>query len=382
MKYAPRRDIPDFARELRSVSPSKIAHLILTRRNVERTPESVTMWFGDHHELFDELEKEIIAGQPTVEQSVDCSLFENHSFQEIESIRNWVLEMNARELDQNTIRDGVGTIRLVCQGRFPKKGLDFVASGKWCFKHPDRLHLQDALEIIKLLREANVDTYQHKKFLKDFLISKGEVVGKKFTVGRPKSFGKYAKMKASETQLQNIIGEVEAKNKKAGVADEFMLKTATRVNATLKVRIDDMVEVGDHALVTVFDKGRRSKYAEGKPWDKKLDTQLYQHILGIIGDRESGAIFEGLNEVDLGKLNHDAICHWCPEVVERYPDFLPNHFFRHCFAQIMLVRTNWNYAVVAALGGWTVKALEESYGQPPDEIVNEWATKYSLEINL
>jgi hypothetical protein len=38
----------------------------------------------------------------------------------------------------------------------------------------------------------------------------------------------------------------------------------------------------------------------------------------------------------------------------------------------MLRMTEWNYGIVASLGGWTVKALEESYGKPPRAIVREW----------
>jgi hypothetical protein len=48
------------------------------------------------------------------------------------------------------------------------------------------------------------------------------------------------------------------------------------------------------------------------------------------------------------------------------------------FAQHMLHKTDYNYAVVATLGGWTPQALEESYGKPQDETIKEWAKKYPL----
>ena len=381
-KYDPKRDLPDFAREFKTMSPTALMNHVLARRNEEITPQSVTMWFTRHPDVEEQLRKELVEGLPTEQQSVDQSVFQNGSFQECASIKNWIQEMNARELDPTTIQCAVGTLRLICQGRFPKKNLDFVASGKLCLKHPDRIHMSDALEIITLLREAGVDTYQYKKALKDFLTSKGEVVGKKFTVGRPKGFGKYATLRASEIQIQAIIKEVGEKNKKAAICDEFMLKTATRKSASLKAKIEDLREVGDHAVIRVFDKGRRSKYALGKPWDKKVDAELLNHMKAIIEERMNGPIFDGLDDEKLSKLNHDAIVKHCPEIFARYPTFPPNHFFRHCFAQIMLERTNWNYAIVGALGGWTPKALEESYGQPPDEVVEEWARTFSLEIKV
>jgi len=389
-KYKPERDLPDFAREFKTLSPTALMNHVLARRNEEITPQSVTMWFTRHPDVEEQLRKELVEGLPTEQQSVDQSVFQNGLFSNTDSVRNWIMEMNARELDPMTIQTAVGTLRLICQGRFPKKNLDFVASGKLCLKHPDRMNMNDALEIITLLREAGVDTYQYKKALKDFLTSKGIVVGKKFTVGRPKGFGKYAKLRASEAQIQAIIKEVGEKNKTAAVIDEFMLKTATRKTASLKAKIEDLKEVGDHAIITVYDKGRRSKYALGKPWDKKIDPELLGHIKELIRDHGKfdllsvchGLIFEGLDDEKLSKLNHDAIVKYCPEIFARYPTFPPNHFFRHCFAQIMLERTNWNYAIVGALGGWTPKALEESYGQPPDEVVEEWARTFSLEIKV
>ena len=381
-KYDPTRDLPDFARELKTLSPSKLVAEILKRRNEEIKPQAVSMWFTRHPDVEEKLRKELVDGLPTVTQAVDQTVFQNGNFQECPSIRAWILEMNARELSQDTIKQALGNLRLICQGRFPGHNLDFVSRGKWCLKHPDRLTLNDAMEIITLLREQGVDTYPYKRAIKDFLTSKGIVIGKKITVGRSKSFGKYAKLKASEAQIAAIIQEVASERKDAAVCDEFMLKTATRVTATLKAKIEDLKQVEDHGLITVFDKGRKSKYAEGKPWDKKVDRELLLHILGLIGDRKTGPIFSNLTDDILGKLNRKAIIKYCPEILARFPDFAPNHFFRHCFAQIMLDRTNWNYAIVGALGGWTPKALEESYGQPPDEIVKEWAAKYSLEIKV
>jgi len=46
------------------------------------------------------------------------------------------------------------------------------------------------------------------------------------------------------------------------------------------------------------------------------------------------------------------------------------------FAQHMLRKTGWNYGVVAALGGWDVKSLEESYGKPPIAMLREWGRRF------
>jgi len=46
------------------------------------------------------------------------------------------------------------------------------------------------------------------------------------------------------------------------------------------------------------------------------------------------------------------------------------------FAQHMLRATDWNYTIVAKLGGWTEEALRRSYGEPPQAVMAKWGLKY------
>lgn len=380
MKYKPERDLPDFARELKTLSPSKLALRILERRNDQVDPSAITHWFKRHPDVEEKLRLEIAGNLPDETQTVDLSVFENGSFQEVPSVKNWILEMNARDLDQETITGRVAILKQLCQGRFSGHKLDFIASGKWCLKHPDRLHMTEAMEILSLLKEKGVDSTGYKSVLKNFLTSKGEVVGSKIAVGRSRSYGKYARLHVELDILAKMLNCIKPANFAAYVADLFMLKTATRVSATLNAKIEDLTILGDHAEITVYDKGRHSKYPLGHPWQKRIDVELLGEIVALIQGRTKGKIFEGLDSDTLGTLNHKAIEMFAPETLARYPDLAPNHFWRHNFAQTMLRKTDWNYGVVANLGGWTTKALEESYGMPPDQVVKQWAEKYHLDI--
>jgi hypothetical protein len=381
-KYNPSRDIPDFAREYKTVKPTELVKIILNRRNVERTPESVTMWFKEHPDIEEQLRRELVEGLPSEKQEVCETVFQNGSFQEVVSVKNWILEMNARELSPDSIQNRVSTLRNVCLGRFPIHKIDLVAEEKWCLKHPDRLQLNDVIELITLLKEKGVDTVQYKGAAKDFLISKGVVVGKKIAVGRSKSYGKYAQLFVEMPKLKQILGDIRQSNFEGYVCDLFMLKTGTRIGATLNGLIENVIKVGSEWQIKVFDKGRRSKYPQGHPWDKMVDAELKPLLDIVIGDRRVGKIFQGIDSTVLGDLNKKAITKFAPETIERYPDLSPNHFWRHMFAQHMLRATDWNYGVVASLGGWTPQALEESYGKPPGETVKEWAHKYHLNIEV
>jgi integrase len=377
LKYDPKRDLPNFAREFKTLSPSKLAETILNRRNKRVTPESITMWFNRHSDIYDELAKEIIEDLPTAKEEVSQSIFQNGSFQELSTVKNWILEMNARELSEHTISSKVITLRQLCQGNFPLLHIDLVAEGKMCLKHPDRLVLKDALEIITMLKEKKVDATYFKHVLKDFLLSKGIVIGKKIVVGRSKSFGKYAKLYVPIEKLRQMLQWIRSQNYEAYVCDLFMLKTATRITATLNALIEKIF--GNN--ITVYDKGRRSKYPEGHPWDKHLDAELMTELEKIIGERKAGNIFSVKADV-LADLTRQAIQMFAPEVLEQYPDLMPNHFWRHMFAQLMLRLWDWNYGKVASVGGWTPQALEESYGKPPQEKVKEWAETQTITIQV
>jgi integrase len=385
MKYKPERDLVEFAREAKTLSPSKLAEIVLNRRNREISPESVTMWFKRHPQIHDDLSKELVQGLPTEKQQVDESIFDNSKFQEIPSVKNWIVEMNARELDPKTIEGQLINLKSSCLGKFrsrkaDEEKIDFVAQGKWAMKHPDRISLNDALELITLLKERNIDTHQYKRALKDFLISKGVVVGKKIAVGKSKGYGKYAKLNIEKLKILLMLKELLTTNFEAFAADLFMLKTGTRVNATLNALIEDIQDKLTHGTIMIYDKGRRSKYSKGHPWEKQLDAQLYEAIKKLIGERKNGKIFT-ITETPLAEINRAIITKYAPEVPERYPDFMPNHIWRHLFAQLLLPQENWNYAKVAALGGWTPQALEESYGKPPDELVREWGKECSVVID-
>jgi hypothetical protein len=372
MNYKPSRDIPQFARESKTLSPSKIADHILNRRNVERTAESITMWFKDNAHVYEELKREIVQNLPREREKIDVSIFETCNFSQLPTIRTWILEMKSRELSDRYIPEQVGIVRNVCMGRFRKHGIDLVLEQKWAFKHPDRLTLDDAIELIPMLRERGIDTCHYKRGIKDFLISKGVIVGKKIAVGKSRSYGRLARLYVERSILNQMLSWIARNDFEAYVADDFMFKTGTRLSATLNALIENISCEG--RTIFVYDKGRRSLYQHGKEWQKQIPSRLWTDIQQIIGKRKSGRIFQHLKVAYLGKLNRQALRMFVPHLEPKIS--MPNHFWRHMFFQHMLRATDWNYAVCAELGGSTISSLQESYGKPPQAIVREWGLKY------
>lgn len=362
-KYKASRDIPKFARDLKTLSPSKIAEEILNKRNKKVTQQSVTMWFKRHPHKYDMLSQELVDSLPTEKQQVDVSIFQNGQFTELQSVKNWIMEMQNRDLKETTISNSVGTLRQICRNR-----MNFQ---DWCMKHPDRLRLNEAMQFVSFCKKHKMDSSRYKAALKNFLMSKGVVVGKKIAVGKHKSFGKYAELFCEMDAIQKILDNVKSQSFEAYVADRFMLMSATRISATLRADIKHLNE--KERYITVFDKGRRVF----KKWKKYLSDSLLYELKMLIGNRKQGKLFK-ITKKELTLLNSEAIQKYATDMLMKYPTFKNwNHFWRHMFAQHMLRATKWNYAAVANLGGWTIQALQESYGEPPENIVKEWGISYA-----
>jgi len=379
MKYKPSRDLPLFAREHKTLSPTKLREIILAKRNEAVTPESITMWFKRHPDVEEELRREITEEEKSKEV-VELSIFQNGTFEELESVKSWILEQKDRDLSPNKIKEKIGALKRVCLGR--AFNIDLHAEGVWAYKHPDRLTLDDARDFIRILKDRGFETQSYRLALRDFLLSKGILAGKKISGAKSKSFGKYADLFVEKTIIDQMLQWVQNQNYEAYVIDRFMFKTATRINATLNALIEDLAEYPTHAEIKIYDKCRRSmakvnpfdKTIVGKLWVKYLDLDLLNEIKNIIGTRKNGKIFT-LTESQMAEINNNVIKEFCPAVLEKYGDVMPNHFWRHMFAQHLLRLTNWNYTIVAFLGGWDVKSLQESYGKPPEAQIREWGLK-------
>jgi len=376
VKYKPSRDLPKFAKEYHTLSPSKLAGIILQKRNKEISPESITMWFSRHGDIYDNLQRTIITKElPQLE--VSPTIFENGTFEELPSVKEWLTQLDARELTRTYILQKIGALKRVCKGKI--MGVDLTKNGAFCMKHPDRLTMKEAIQVISMLRQKGKDTYYIKRDLKDFLQSKGIAVGKRIAVGKPKGYGKYAKLFLKKVVLYDMLMWIKSVDFEVYVIDAFMYKNGTRIEATREALIENIAEVGDEAVITVYDKGRRSKYPKGHPWDKHIDAQLLHEMKQIIGDRKSGKVFSVSYE-RISRINREAIENFSPETLEQYPKLFVNHFWRHMFFQHILRACDWNYTKAGALGGSSPQSVEESYGKPPEEKIKEWGETIYITI--
>lgn len=382
LRYKPSRDIPKFAREYHTLSPSKLVDIILAKRNKEVSPQSISMFFKRNPKVLEKLQAEIIAKE-LPELEVSPTIFNNGTFEHLPSVKEWIIQLDARELAPAYVSGKLSLLKRVCRGELLGFNLTEETnpdgSPIWVLKHPDRLTLKECMKLISILKQKGKDTYYIKRDLKDFMQSKGVGVGKRIAVGKPKGYGKYAKLHAEKSILRDMLEWIKTINFEAYVEDEFMYKTGTRITATENALIENIGEVGDTGVITVYDKGRKSKYPKGHPWDKRLDSILLHDLKQIIGDRKSGKIFN-VNRDELLALNRQALEKFAPEILERYPQLFVNHFWRHMFFQHILRECDWNSDIAGELGGASAQSVRESYGKPPEEIIRKWGDKYNITI--
>jgi integrase len=363
MNYSPRRDIPDFARQLKTLSASAICRMILNRRNVKRSPESVTMWFKDHAEVKAELDKEILEGLPTKKEAVDRSIYDNGNFRELPSVQNWIKELTNRNAKEDTIKNWVSALKSVCIGelRAKKKNREKISIVDWALKHPDRLSPQDAKDFIFEMKKRGLKSRRTRLALRNFLTSKEIVVKNSDISGDLEDdAGQYADLFVSKEKCHELLGWLKIKNYEAYLASHFAYKTAARLTATLEADSQYINEA--EKTITVFEKSIKGK--SKKRVRKLIPFDLWEELKG-----RKGKLFN-IDAVTLNSVLREAYELIIPEIAHRIK--MPFHFWRHMFAQHMLRASNWNYGLVASLGNWDMKTLRTYYGMPPEEMIREF----------
>lgn len=359
--------------------------------NISRVESSFTKWMTRHPDVIAKLREEKLAGEEG-EEEITESMYDRETFKKFRSVAEWYVYMTV-ERPVKDVDGGINEFINVCKGVRPHINADTQKSmvGKragqpsidlknhgWVLKHPDRFTYDDFREYQKLmaLHYPKVDTSGARLVVRPFLLVKGDKRGIRISGQKSKTAGTLSSLYLPLDKIVEIFDYLKSVCYEAYVLTFFMYMTATRITATLNTRLEDIKELNGNYTITVYDKGSLTKYGErGKPKLKPLYPELIEEIKLITGypdERKRGPIFS-LNKKEITGYNKRALKKFYPELWEDFPEFKTyNHFWRHMFAQHMLRATGWSYAVVANLGGWDVKSLEESYGKAPEEQIREW----------
>jgi integrase len=239
-------------------------------------------------------------------------------------------------------------------------------------KHPRKLSIDECADFLIALKERKISKLNHyhvKKVMRSFfqnvygingdvLTSKGIDASLDYELGKrahdrltPKQ--RYAFIKA----LKEIVEKDSLLNAWISLP-YFLYHTATRIEASLKARIEDIEKQEDYWIITVIDKG---KHKNGrKIWRKLIIGELKEQLeknLASRGNIESGFLFP---------FYHDKVRLLFIKAYERAGISIPKqpcHIWRHTSAQEFLEATDWNYELCAQTLGWEdPRILRKCYG--------------------
>lgn len=258
--------IPRLARKYRTLSPTKLVERILADYNTQLTPQAVTMFFKRHPQIERELRTEIVE-EDKEQVIVSESIFQNGTFEELNSVKKWITEMTQR-IALEGVRARVGFLKLVCMGKYRedillkdgKRKREMKSIEGWSLKHPDRLTIEHAKEYIAELHKKGRTANVTRIALRSFFLSRDNVTVKTQDIsGEKNAVGKYNNVYVEKSTLERIFDHVKQLSYEASIIDRFMYKTATRVTASLNVRKKDFWKDGMTDIVRVVDKGPRQK---------------------------------------------------------------------------------------------------------------------------
>ena len=408
--YSPERDIRAAMLGAGEDSPTAIVKWLLDKKGIVKSDTSVTMWLRRNPDEAAAMRVELAAQKLDI-ATMSAKIFTKGTFESYPKIREWVKVMTLGKV-QN-ITGNVNKFKALCQGvrrgispitqasyytgqrkaerelGHRGKGIDLAKDHGWVMKHPERITVEDVQDYVFMMLEnyPDVDNAGARLAARGFFSANGVPVGSRIAGTKHKSAEKYAKLYVERDVLEKILQYLRVHDFEAYVIDLFMFKTGTRIGATLDAVLNNLKNYGtENWSLVVYDKAVRSKYPEGKEWDKFISPDVYEAI-ALLTDhprRVAGKIFTKTSE-EMADINGEMLDKFFPQlrIGTKEADFKDvmfpgfentNHFWRHMFAQHMLRATKWNYGIVASLGGWDVKSLEESYGMPTLEVVREWGS--------
>lgn len=316
----------------------------------------------------------------------DAKYVSKEMYLRIPVVKEWLTIMHGRELKKHTIDSRINAIYNIC------KHLEVS---------PEKLTLdmcRDLIIEIKIMDSVPIGlsyTYIRKPIRSFFQLIhgiSGELLTTKGIKADRINLGSYASEFVTREQRSifesSLYGFVCKTIKNPEINEsvfneilamfQFMFYTGSRITATMNINtIDRKHKLSDKEIVElhIIDKGDLQ-------WNKKLIgdgiVKMNNYVKANLGIEDisklstiSGKLFPWINEIPENLQKERKIVRQALEYAGVVELIQPNHIMRHTFAQEALRASNWNYEIVAELGGWsTSEELKKSYGKIGGDVLN------------
>lgn len=244
-------------------------------------------------------------------------------------------------------------------------------------RHPRNLSIEECADLLIILKEKKIHglhPYTTKQVMRSWFqniynINGDTLTSKGIDGSLHDTLGKRAHDRLTAKQRYTFIENLKEGVKKDSLFDAwislpyFLYYTGTRINASLKARIENIEKHENHWIITVVDKG---KHKNGrKTWRKFIVGELKEKLeknLASRGNPESGWLFP---------FYYDRVRIVFIEAYEKAGISRPKqpcHIWRHTSAQDFLDATDWNYELCAQTLGWEdTRILRKCYGSMSED---------------
>jgi len=258
-------------------------------------------------------------------------------------------------------------------------------------RHPRKLTIEESAELLAQLKTCKIENLNLstaktavRSWFENVHGINGEVLTSKGIDGSPCcNLGKRANDHLTQEQRYHFIETSRRIIRNGSLLDVwlslpyFLYYTATRINAPLKARIENIEQHQDHWIITVVDKGRHKNGR--KTWRKLIIGELKEKLeknLVHRGNIKAGFLFP---------LEYQQVLGVFKTVYEKAGIPVPKqpcHVWRHTSAQDFLDATDWNYELCAQTLGWEdPRILRKCYGAM-SETAKEKALKKAMGIPI
>lgn len=191
------------------------------------------------------------------------------------------------------------------------------------------------------------------------------------------SHGMYADIRLSDQELEEADRYIREKwGLDSDVYRWFWvgIESCSRSDALYTMRLDYTKHVGKNGKTTFIMTAYESKTKQIKKgkWVKYITREDTQKSLDLLKGRGGTRIYESRIHRYKFKIQMNYAMKEIYRHVGKneYFEEHPTHALRHIGAHYWLARKNYNYGLVAIIGGWhTIDELQKSYGEMPPEKV-------------
>lgn len=265
-------------------------------------------------------------------------------------------------------------------------------------RHPRNLSIEECADLLIILKQKTIPNLGYesvKKAVRSWFQNvygiNGEILTSKGIDGSlAYGLGKRAHDRLTQKQRHAFIRALKEIVEEDSLFDAwislpyFLYYTGTRIEASLRARIENIERHEGYWIITVVDKGRHKNGR--KTWRKLIIGELKEKLeknLASRGNPKSGWLFP---------LKYGRVLDVFKEAYEHAGIPIPKqpcHIWRHTSAQDFLDATDWNYELCAQTLGWEdprilrkcygsmsekakEKALRKAMGMPIEEIKKEF----------